>query len=87
MHANGGNAGTAEAGHCSLLGFPNLTPVEPSAYRGAVHCCAHKLDLSDIPDRAVALFEHESVAHTFGRLMWPTTYEVVDRQPPQEGDR
>ena len=64
---------------------PNLAPVETSAYRWAVHCCAHKLDLSDAPDRAVALFEHESVAHTFGRLMWPTTYEVVDRQPQPEG--
>lgn len=64
---------------------PNLAPVELSAYRWAVHCCAHKLDLSDGPDRAVALFEHESVAHTFGRLMWPTTYEVVERQPQPEG--
>lgn len=66
---------------------PHLAPAEPSAYRWAVHCCSYKLDLSDMPDRAVALFEHESVAHTFGRLMWPTTYEVVHRQPRQEGDR
>ena len=66
---------------------PHLAPVELSAYRWAVHCCSYKLDLSDMPDRAVALFEHESVAHTFGRLMWPTTYEVVHRQPRQEGDR
>ena len=64
---------------------PNLAPVEPSAYRWAVHCCAHKLDLSAGPDRAVALFEHESVARTFGRLMWPNTYEVVDRQSQPEG--
>ena len=64
---------------------PNLAPVEPSAYRWAVYCCAHKLDLSAGPDRAVALFEHECVAHTFGRLMWPNTYEVVDRLPRPEG--
>lgn len=69
--------------------MPNfrLAPVKPSAYRWAVHCCSYKLDLSHKPDQAVALFEHESAAHTFGRLMWPTTYEVVDRQPVQEGDR
>ena len=66
---------------------PHLAPAEPSAYQWAVHCCSYKLDLSDMPDRAVALFEHESVAHTFGRLMWPTTYEVVHRQSRQEGDR
>ena len=64
---------------------PNLAPSEPSAYRWAVHCCSYKLDLSYGPDRAVALFEHERVAHTFGRLMWPNTYEVVDRQPEPEG--
>ena len=64
---------------------PNLAPVEKSSYRWAVHCCAHKLDLSAGPDRAVALFEHERVAHTFGRLMWPNTYEVVDRLPQPEG--
>ena len=69
------------------MGNPNLAPAEPSAYRWAVHCCAYKFDLSRGPERPVALFEHESVAHSFGRLMWPTTYEVVDRQPPQEGDR
>ena len=65
----------------------SLASVNPDAYRWAVHCCSYKLDLSYSPDRAVALFEHECVAHTFGRLMWPTTYEIVDRQPPQEGDR
>jgi len=26
------------------------------------------------------LFEHESAANTFGRLMWPSTFEVVDLQ-------
>ena len=46
---------------------PNLAPAEPSAYRWAVHCCAYKFDLSRGPERPVALFEHESVAHSFDR--------------------
>ena len=66
---------------------PNLARTDPDAYRYAVHCCSYKLDLSYSPDRAVALFEQECVAHTFGRLMWPTTYEVVDRLPQPEGDQ
>ncbi|CAM5295470.1 hypothetical protein [Pseudomonas fragi] len=61
---------------------PHLAPVEPSAYRWAVHCCSYKLDLSHKPDRAVALFEHESAAKHFGGLMWPSTFEVVDLQSP-----
>jgi hypothetical protein len=44
-----------------------------------VHCCGYKWELSDKPDRAVALFEHSSAALKFGRLMWPSTYEVIDR--------
>jgi hypothetical protein len=36
------------------------------------------LDLTDKPDRAVALFEHRAVAQQFGRLMWPTTFEIID---------
>ena len=61
---------------------PHLAPVELSAYRWAVHCCSYKLDLSHKPDRAVALFEHESAAKRFGGLMWPSTFEVVDLQSP-----
>ena len=61
---------------------PHLAPVELSAYRWAVHCCSYKLDLSYKPDRAVALFEHESAAKRFGGLMWPSTFEVVDLQSP-----
>lgn len=56
-----------------------LVPTDPADYRFAVHCCAHKLDLTSQPDRAIALFEHPSAALKFGRLMWPTTFEVVDR--------
>jgi hypothetical protein len=55
-----------------------LAPVDPASYRYAVHCCGYKLDLTDKPDRAIALFKHRAVAMHFGRLMWPTTYEVVD---------
>lgn len=58
---------------------PHLAPTDPADYRFAVHCCAHKLDLTNQPDRAVALFENPSAALKFGRLMWPTTFEVVDR--------
>jgi hypothetical protein len=36
------------------------------------------LDLTDKPDRAIALFEHRAVAQLFGRLMWPTTFEIID---------
>jgi hypothetical protein len=55
-----------------------LAPTDPAEYRFAVHCCGYKLDLTDKPDRAVALFEHKSAAQQFGRLMWPSTFEVVD---------
>lgn len=55
-----------------------LAPTNPADYRYAVHCCGHKLDLTDKPDRAVALFEHRAVAQQFGRLMWPTTFEIID---------
>jgi len=63
---------------------PRLAPVDPVAYRWAVHCCAYKHDLAVKPDRAVALFEHESAAQHFGRLMWPDTFEVVDLQSSGE---
>ncbi|MDY7584941.1 MULTISPECIES: hypothetical protein [Pseudomonas] len=61
---------------------PNLAPVEPNDYRWAVHACSYKFDLSHKPDRAVALFEHETAAQHFGRLMWPGKFEVVDLQLP-----
>lgn len=57
---------------------PRLAPTNLADYRFAVHCCGYKLDLTDKPDRAVALFEHQSAAQRFGSLMWPSTYEVVD---------
>ena len=57
---------------------PRLVPVHPGAYRFAVHCCGYKLELSDKPDRAVALFEHSSAALKFGQVMWPSTFEVID---------
>jgi len=55
-----------------------LAPTNPADYRFAVHCCAHKLDLSDKPDRAVALFEHQILAFKFGQKMWPEHFEVID---------
>lgn len=57
---------------------PNLAPTDLSEYRFAVHSCAYKWDLTDKPDRAVALFEHRSAAVKFGSLMWPSTFEVID---------
>lgn len=60
---------------------PYLAKPDPTAYRYAVHSCSYKLDLSDKPDRAVALFEREAIATTFGRLMWPSYFEVVDLRP------
>lgn len=55
-----------------------LASTNPAEYRFAVHCCGYKWELSDKPDRAVALFEHPSAALRFGQLMWPSTYEVID---------
>ncbi|VVO22121.1 hypothetical protein [Pseudomonas fluorescens] len=55
-----------------------LANTNPVDYRFAVHCCGYKLDLTDKPDRAVGLFEHRAVAQQFGRLMWPSTFEVID---------
>jgi hypothetical protein len=57
---------------------PHLVATDPADYRYAVHCCAYKWDLTDKPDRAVALFEHRSAAVKFGSLMWPSTFEVID---------
>lgn len=57
---------------------PYLAPTAPTDYRYAVHCCGYKWELSDKPDRAVALFEHSSAALKFGQMMWPSTYEVID---------
>ncbi|CAI8939570.1 hypothetical protein [Pseudomonas sp. IT-P294] len=60
--------------------MPNsrLATTNPADYRFAVHCCAHKLDLTDKPDRAVALFEHQVLAFKFGQTMWPEHFEVID---------
>lgn len=57
---------------------PRLATTDPADYRFAVHCCAHKLDLTDKPDRAVALFEHQILAFKFGQAMWPEHFEVID---------
>ncbi|MCH4880138.1 hypothetical protein EQV97_22520 [Pseudomonas sp. TMW22090] len=55
-----------------------IAPTNPAEYRFAVHSCGYKWDLTDKPDRAVALFEHSAVAKRFGVLMWPDTFEVID---------
>ncbi|MDR9749867.1 hypothetical protein RG836_00270 [Pseudomonas sp. SZMC_28357] len=57
---------------------PHLAPTDPAAYRFAVHCCGYKWELTDKPDRAVALFEHSSAALKFGQAMWPSTFEVIN---------
>ncbi|MGV8917809.1 MAG: hypothetical protein ACOH2R_08425 [Pseudomonas sp.] len=61
-----------------------LAKPDPTAYRYAVHSCSYKLDLAQKPDRAVALFDNEALANTFGRLMWPSFYEVVDIRAGEE---
>lgn len=58
---------------------PYLVTTDPADYRFAVHCCSYKWELTDKPDRAVALFEYSSAALKFGQVMWPSTYEVIDR--------
>ncbi|VVQ17160.1 hypothetical protein PS914_05969 [Pseudomonas fluorescens] len=55
-----------------------LAPTNPAEYRFAVYSCGYKWDLTDKPDRAVALFEHSSAAQKYGSLMWPSTFEVID---------
>ncbi len=57
---------------------PRLAPPDPAAFRYAVYACSSKIDLSNPPDPAVALFDRKGVAESFGRLMWPRTFEVVD---------
>ncbi|SEU02816.1 hypothetical protein SAMN05216197_1455 [Pseudomonas graminis] len=55
-----------------------LATPDPAAFRYAVYACSSKIDLSTPPDPAVALFDRRGVAESFGRLMWPSTFEVVD---------
>ena len=55
-----------------------LAPPDPAAFRYAVYACSSKIDLSTPPDPAIALFDHNGIAESYGRLMWPSTYEVVD---------
>ncbi|MFP3849120.1 hypothetical protein [Pseudomonas sp. W5-01] len=55
-----------------------LAAPDPAAFRYAVYACSSKIDLSTPPDPAVALFDRKGVAESFGRLMWPSTFEVVD---------
>lgn len=57
-----------------------LAVPDVSSFRYAVYACSSKLDLANSPDPAIALFEHKLIAETFGRMMWPSTYEVVDTQ-------
>lgn len=59
-----------------------LAPPNPVAFRYAVYACSSKIDLSIPPDPAVALFDHKGIAESFGRLMWPSTFEVVDLAEP-----
>ena len=55
-----------------------LATPEPTEFRYALYACSSKIDLSIPPDPAVALFERKAIAESFGRLMWPNTFEVVD---------
>jgi len=55
-----------------------LVPTDPADYRFAVHSCGYKWELTDKPDRAVALFADPAAALRFGQSMWPSTCEVID---------
>jgi hypothetical protein len=37
------------------------------------------MELGSTPEHALALFADEAMANRYGALMWPTTFEVVDR--------
>nr|WP_133772915.1 hypothetical protein [Pseudomonas graminis] len=55
-----------------------LARPDPAAFRYAVYACSSKIDLSTPPDPAIALFDNKGIAESFGRSMWPSTFEVVD---------
>jgi hypothetical protein len=62
----------------SLLSDRRLAVPDPANYRFAVFCCSFKMDLSDTPDHALALFANQAMAERYGVWMWPTTFQVVD---------
>ena len=62
-----------------LLSDLRLAVPDPENYRFAVFCCSFKMDLSDTPDHALALFADMAMAKRYGAWMWPSTFEVVDR--------
>ena len=60
------------------MDFTRLAVPIPRNYRYAVFCCSYKMDLSSMPDHALALFADEAMAKRYGAWMWPTTFEVVE---------
>ncbi|KAB0494001.1 hypothetical protein [Pseudomonas vancouverensis] len=61
------------------MDIQRLAAPTPSNYRYAVFCCSFKWELGSTPDHAMALFADEAMAKRYGALMWPSTFEVVDR--------
>lgn len=57
---------------------PRLAPTDPADYRYAVHACSFKIDLSYLPDVAIALFRDEAQAKRYGSSLWPNYFEVID---------
>lgn len=57
---------------------PMLIKPEPAAYRWALYCRSHLLDLTNEPQPPVALYSDSQLAHSHGAALWPATYAVVD---------
>lgn len=57
----------------SMLLAPDLP-----AFRYALYCRSHLLDLTDTPAEPIALYRDEAMARTLGVHLWPSTFIVVD---------
>lgn len=55
-----------------------LLPPDPAAYRYALYCQSHLLGLSDAPALPIALYGNKAFAVAHGKLLWPSTYCVID---------
>jgi hypothetical protein len=57
---------------------PMLLPPDPAEYRYALYCQSHLLGLSEAPATPIALYGNKDIAAAHGKLLWPSTYCVID---------
>ncbi|AUF96755.1 hypothetical protein CXQ80_13375 [Pseudomonas sp. 02C 26] len=55
-----------------------LLAPDPSTYRYALYCQSHLIGLSDAPAPPIALYGSREIATAHGKLLWPSTYLVID---------